>query len=107
VERFQAYLFVVLIGIRNATEMKNALTMDYVIYELLVQLMSFIISEFLIDWLKHAFFTKFNIIDPSIYTSISYVFCQQLLRRKPLVLFFFFDFYLFFLKKNIKIIMII
>jgi hypothetical protein len=36
------------------------------------------ISEMLVDWLKHAFITKFNHIRPSVYERYTDVLCRDL-----------------------------
>lgn len=36
------------------------------------------VSEMLVDWLKHAFITKFNHIRPSVYERYADVLCQDL-----------------------------
>lgn len=36
------------------------------------------LSEMLVDWLKHAFITKFNHIRPSVYERYTDVLCQDL-----------------------------
>jgi len=40
--------------------------------------MTVLISEYLVDWLKHAFITKFNHIRPSVYERFTDVLCRDL-----------------------------
>lgn len=40
--------------------------------------MTVLISEMLVDWLKHAFITKFNHIRPSVYERYTDVLCRDL-----------------------------
>lgn len=42
-------------------------------------------SEFLVDWLKHAFITKFNHIRPSVYGRFMDVLCRDLVMAGPVV----------------------
>lgn len=40
--------------------------------------MTVLLSEFIVDWLKHAFITKFNHIRPSVYERFTDVLCLDL-----------------------------
>lgn len=42
-----------------------------------------ILSELIVDWLKHAFITKFNQIRPSIYSKYIDILCRDLVVGSP------------------------
>lgn len=60
-------MYLVIIGFRNLTEVSATLDLDYIISGLIVPLGMVFISELVVDWLKHAFITKFNHIHPDVY----------------------------------------
>lgn len=90
VERFQLHVFLLLILLRNISEVKNGFTWNYLLNDLLFQLLTLMASELITDWLKHAFITKFNEISPSFYESMQCAFANELGKKKPNVPFFFF-----------------
>lgn len=60
VERMQLSVFLLIIGIRNMIERGSFEGSLYPLFQVFL-------SEILVDWLKHAFITKFNHIHPEIY----------------------------------------
>ena len=61
-------IYVLIIGFRNLTEVNASyLEWNYVIFGLVCPLSLVLLSEVLVDWLKHAFITKFNHIHPDVY----------------------------------------
>ena len=78
VERFQLVCFLFLIALRNLAEMKDNLTWSYLVTTLPLHLAALLFSEILIDWLKHAFITKFNAIELSYYDTIQLAFARDL-----------------------------
>jgi hypothetical protein len=67
IERFQLSLYLLIIGFRNLSEMRHSLDGRFVVEGLLVPLSVVWVSEIAVDWLKHAFITKFNHIPPEVY----------------------------------------
>ncbi|RIB05025.1 eukaryotic membrane protein family-domain-containing protein [Gigaspora rosea] len=82
VERFQLALFLTVITVRNLIELSGSPTSPFSILPtsfiplfpamttletLLTPVIIVFASELMVDWLKHAFITKFNQIRPSIY----------------------------------------
>jgi hypothetical protein len=90
VERFQLIIFVSIIAARNTIELiglpnineenlfQIAIPWDYLFTSLSFQLLLLVASELLVDWLKHAFITKFNLIKPSIYQRFVDILCRDL-----------------------------
>lgn len=66
-ERFQLSVYLLIIGFRNLTEASASLDSEYIIFGLVSPLALILLSEVLVDWLKHAFITKFNHIHPDVY----------------------------------------
>lgn len=66
-ERFQLSVYLLIIGFRNLTEVSASLDSEYIIFGLVSPLALVFLSEVLVDWLKHAFITKFNYIHPEVY----------------------------------------
>lgn len=67
VERFQLSLYLLIIGIRNIPEFASNFSLWFLCERLLAPLAVVYISEIFVDWLKHAFITKFNHIHPHVY----------------------------------------
>lgn len=67
IERFQLSLYLLIIGFRNLSEMRNSLDGRFLVESLAVPLSVVWVSEIGVDWLKHAFITKFNHIPPEVY----------------------------------------
>lgn len=67
VERFQLSLYILIIGLRNVAEMRSCVDAEFVLGRLLVPLAVVYLSEIAVDWLKHAFITKFNHIHPDVF----------------------------------------
>ncbi|KAI9592333.1 eukaryotic membrane protein family-domain-containing protein [Syncephalis fuscata] len=63
VERFQLSVFLVIIAIRNVVELSVVLVFG---------------CELLVDWLKHAFITKFNHIRPTVYQRYAEILSRDL-----------------------------
>jgi hypothetical protein len=69
VERFQIFIFLLIIGLRNLSENFIGSSSIKSLFELvLCPLILVYCSEITVDWLKHAFITKFNQIKPSVYS---------------------------------------
>lgn len=94
VERFQLSIFLMIILVRNFFELTStssallpatfiqilpsANTLQVVITPILVVLL----SEIMVDWIKHAFITKFNHMRPTVYRKFIDVLCNDLVRPK-------------------------
>lgn len=76
VERFQLFLMLLIIGLRNTVEMAPPTTFS-VLTTTLGPLVTVLGSEVLVDWLKHAFITKFNHVRPTIYGRFTDVLCRD------------------------------
>ncbi|KAN0065053.1 hypothetical protein ACQY0O_001548 [Thecaphora frezii] len=98
VERFQLTLMLTAIGLRNLIELSGGMSeggasplpasftvfpslslLETVLTPLLIVLM----SECFVDWLKHAFITKFNHIRPAVYGRFMDVLCRDLVVGGP------------------------
>ncbi|WBW71814.1 ER protein folding protein [Schizosaccharomyces osmophilus] len=83
IERFQITVMATVIFLRNLTEMYTTSSLDapLITFDRLGTLMApffwVIGSELFVDWLKHAFITKFNYIKPSIYGRFTDVLCHD------------------------------
>ncbi|KAG8901968.1 hypothetical protein FRB99_004986 [Tulasnella sp. 403] len=99
VERFQLALMLFSIALRNLIELSSAevdLSSDgafvlpvaykafrfisgrHIIVPIFVPVLTVLASELMVDWLKHAFITKFNHIRPSVYERYIDVLCRDL-----------------------------
>jgi len=94
VERFQLTLMLVVVAFRNLIELSGSefplsegfvLPMSFgwfrgnnVLWTISYPVLTVIVSEMLVDWLKHAFITKFNHIRPSVYERYTDVLCRDL-----------------------------
>ncbi|RKP05578.1 eukaryotic membrane protein family-domain-containing protein [Thamnocephalis sphaerospora] len=92
VERFQLSVMLIIIAIRNLTElsgtgMSSSLptfffslfpTGSIIFYNALTPVLVVFGCEMLVDWLKHAFITKFNHIRPSVYERYAEVLSRDL-----------------------------
>lgn len=74
IERFQLSVYLLIVGLRNFSEMYSSLDAKFMLDGLLLPLAVVYLSEIAVDWLKHAFITKFNHIPPGVYLK----FCQIL-----------------------------
>lgn len=98
VERFQQYAFLFIITLRNVIELSESgpssiLPSTFVplfklpattsLNTLMTPVVMVIASELMVDWLKHAFITKFNQIRPSIYGKYIDVLCKDLVIGSP------------------------
>lgn len=100
VERFQLSLMLLAVALRNLIElssssfdMENAVLpqsfrsikinflsgIGGTIWAIFSPVLTVLLSELLVDWLKHAFITKFNHIRPSVYERYTDVLCRDLL----------------------------
>ncbi|KZV82134.1 DUF747-domain-containing protein [Exidia glandulosa HHB12029] len=98
VERFQLALMLASVAFRNFIEVTGS-TFDFgdtggsllvlpksfnwvqgrnVVYTVFYPVMTVLLSEVVVDWLKHAFITKFNHIRPSVYERYTDVLCRDL-----------------------------
>ncbi|KAF8514240.1 eukaryotic membrane protein family-domain-containing protein [Hysterangium stoloniferum] len=94
VERFQLSLMLIAVAFRNLIELSGSefeLTDSLVlpqsfgwsrhgsiVWRIFSPVMTVLMSEYLVDWLKHAFITKFNHIRPSVYERYTDVLCRDL-----------------------------
>lgn len=76
VERFQLFLMLFIIGLRNTFEMAPH-SVTEVLTTTLGPMATVLGSEVLVDWLKHAFITKFNHVRPTIYSRFTDVLCRD------------------------------
>ncbi|GAA5805121.1 hypothetical protein HPULCUR_010634 [Helicostylum pulchrum] len=98
VERFQQCAFLFIITLRNVIELSESgpssilpstfvplfkLPASTSLNTLMTPVVMVISSELLVDWLKHAFITKFNQIRPSIYGKYIDVLCKDLVIGSP------------------------
>lgn len=68
-ERFQLSIYLIIIAFRNLSEINlMAMPLSALLTGLVVPASMVYLSELLVDWLKHAFITKFNHIHPEAYT---------------------------------------
>lgn len=97
VERFQLSVLLAAIGARNLIEVAGASSMSgsgtlgplptsfdlypyvNVVFRTLNPVLTVLLSEVLVDWLKHAFITKQNHIRPAVYGRYMDVLCRDLL----------------------------
>jgi len=94
VERFCLCLMLCVVAFRNLLELRGAeaefaegfvLPMSFgwfrgnnVLWTISYPVLTVMLSEMLVDWLKHAFITKFNHIRPSVYERYTDVLCRDL-----------------------------
>ncbi|KAG2235480.1 eukaryotic membrane protein family-domain-containing protein [Thamnidium elegans] len=98
VERFQQCAFLFIITLRNVIELSESgpssilpstfvplfkLPASTSLNTLMTPVVMVISSELMVDWLKHAFITKFNQIRPSIYGKYIDVLCKDLVIGSP------------------------
>ncbi|KAI8368912.1 eukaryotic membrane protein family-domain-containing protein [Choanephora cucurbitarum] len=98
VERFQQCAFLFIITLRNVIELSESgpssilpstfvplfkLPASTSLNTLMTPVLMVIASELMVDWLKHAFITKFNQIRPSIYGKYIDVLCKDLVVGSP------------------------
>ena len=82
VERFQLFIYLLVIAVRNLIERgSGGITLEYLFGSLFVEISMVFICELVVDWLKHAFITKFNLIRPSIYSKFIDVLCKDMVRK--------------------------
>eukprot|EP00834_Sanchytrium_tribonematis_P005498 NODE_337_length_9297_cov_0.873994.p3 type:complete len:332 gc:universal NODE_337_length_9297_cov_0.873994:4316-5311(+) len=91
VERLQLSVFIFLTFLRNLTDSSEPQGQDLLIlpdwilphYLIFVvdPLIAVLISEFVVDWLKHSFITKFNGIKPEVYHLFSQVIARDVLKK--------------------------
>ncbi|KAI9067230.1 DUF747-domain-containing protein [Trametes sanguinea] len=94
VERFTLALMLLIVAFRNLIELSGS-TFDFsegftlpksfgwfrgnnVLWTISYPVLTVLASETLVDWLKHAFITKFNHIRPSVYERYTDVLCRDL-----------------------------
>jgi hypothetical protein len=100
VERFQQGMFLLIITLRNVMELSESPPSPFSILPstfvplfklpttttldtLMTPVIMVILSELIVDWLKHAFITKFNQIRPSIYSKYIDILCRDLVVGSP------------------------
>ncbi|CAE6468653.1 unnamed protein product [Rhizoctonia solani] len=81
VERFQLSLMLLAVALRNMIELSSdSFDMESsVLPKSFKPVLTVLLSEIVVDWLKHAFITKFNHIRPSVYERYTDVLCRDLL----------------------------
>ncbi|KAF8488406.1 eukaryotic membrane protein family-domain-containing protein [Gautieria morchelliformis] len=94
VERFQLSLMLIAVAFRNLIELSGS-EFDFadtlvlpqsfgwsrhgnIVWRIFSPVMAVLLSELVVDWLKHAFITKFNHIRPSVYERYTDVLCRDL-----------------------------
>lgn len=94
VERFTLALMLVVVAVRNFIELAGS-EFDFssgfslpksfgwsrsnnVLWTISSPVLTVLLSEMVVDWLKHAFITKFNHIRPSVYERYTDVLCRDL-----------------------------
>ncbi|CAG8467216.1 7177_t:CDS:10 [Paraglomus occultum] len=98
VERFQLSMFLTIITVRNLVELTGSPQSTFSILPasfiplfpfmsrletLLTPVVIVMVSELIVDWLKHAFITKFNQIRPSVYSKYIDILCRDLVLGSP------------------------
>ncbi|KAF7321257.1 hypothetical protein MKEN_00645400 [Mycena kentingensis (nom. inval.)] len=94
VERFTLTLMLLVVAFRNLVEIGGSefsftegfilpksfgwVWGNNILWTISYPILSVLISEMLVDWLKHAFITKFNHIRPSVYERYTDVLCRDL-----------------------------
>ncbi|KAG8745403.1 hypothetical protein FRC10_008113 [Ceratobasidium sp. 414] len=98
VERFQLSLMLLAVALRNLIELSSSgfdvenlvlpksfrsLRVNFLgggaVWAIISPVLTVLMSELVVDWLKHAFITKFNHIRPSVYERYTDVLCRDLL----------------------------
>lgn len=59
------------------SEMRNSLDSDFALVGLFLPLAIVYVSEIFVDWIKHAFITKFNHIQPVVYLKFCGILAQD------------------------------
>ncbi|KAF8629188.1 hypothetical protein AX17_005773 [Amanita inopinata Kibby_2008] len=94
VERFSLSLMLCIVALRNLVELRGAefelaegfvlpksfgwFRGNNVLWTISYPVLTVLLSEMLVDWLKHAFITKFNHIRPSVYERYTDILCRDL-----------------------------
>jgi len=78
VERFQLSLFLMMVTLKNFSDMEWAVPQHYMMSSVHVFVLV-MVSETLVDWIKHAFITKFSAILPDIYFKFSSILSSDIL----------------------------
>mmetsp|Transcript_63223 Transcript_63223/g.105213 ORF Transcript_63223/g.105213 Transcript_63223/m.105213 type:complete len:522 (+) Transcript_63223:115-1680(+) len=73
VERFQLSVYLLLVLIEKLVQTKDWSTKR--LQDFGISLLSVYVSELFIDWIKHAFITKFNRIRPDVYSKFMHILC--------------------------------
>merc|ERR1740124_1473030 len=80
-ERFQLFVFLVCVFANNYATLDESITKEWLWNCAFVFLIMFV-AEHVVDWLKHGFLCKFNVLDVSMYKSFRYRLCKDLLEHK-------------------------
>ncbi|KAK9897095.1 DUF747-domain-containing protein [Cystobasidium minutum MCA 4210] len=95
VERFQLSLMLCVIAMRNLIELNGStfsllptsfipvMPSMTILQSIFSPVLIVILSEMFVDWLKHAFITKFNHIRPAVYGRFIDVLCKDLIMGNP------------------------
>lgn len=81
VERFQLSLFMTIIVMQNLKDLNWEISQHFLLQHLSVVL-AVLLSESVVDAIKHAFITKFNGIKPEIYQRFTSILSRELLATK-------------------------
>eukprot|EP01135_Chromosphaera_perkinsii_P005232 Nk52_evm1s327 gene=Nk52_evmTU1s327 len=76
VERFNMFIFLLIISLRNLGELNWSLS--YFVGHMLIHILTVFVSELVVDWIKHAFITKFNKITSEVYSKYKLVLANDL-----------------------------
>jgi transmembrane anterior posterior transformation protein 1 len=77
VERFQLMAFIVTIGIQNIAHVGLINSVSWM--QKAGMICGFVLgTEILIDWIKHGFVSKFNLVSPQLYTRFSCILCGDI-----------------------------
>eukprot|EP01083_Nonionella_stella_P103746 296575_1 len=80
-ERFQLVIFLIMIFIQNLTNLRWKFDQGWFTHAATISAL-FCIIEYLLDWIKHGFITKFNHIRPIVYSEYSEMLCADIVSRR-------------------------
>ncbi|CAK5023108.1 unnamed protein product [Meloidogyne enterolobii] len=82
-ERFHTVVLLLVVVLRNMTAVNWKLEH---LYEMTPDLIMIIAAELMVDWLKHAFITKFNEISSQVYRGLFWCFSSNIHRNSEICL---------------------
>ncbi|MDP2436244.1 MAG: TAPT1 family protein [archaeon] len=80
IERVQIFLSMFIIMLHNSHDLDWALTSAYFYNHLAFPFLAVLGSEIIIDWVKHCFATRFNLMTPEVYDSFFAILRKDVLR---------------------------